>query len=149
MIEQALLTAFASNFVAYYKAHSSHWNVTGRSFYNDHKFLQKIYEDLQDEIDTLAEIIRTLDILAPASLSEILVHTNVSDEPVIDDGDGDEFLKAVKDDLEQLVTDYQNLEITATDLQHNHVANYAQDRVRDLERWIWQLRSTLVGRDRD
>lgn len=149
MLESAILKTFCSNFVAYYKAHSSHWNTTGRNFYSDHKLLNKIYDDLQDEIDTLAEIIRTLDILAPATLTEIVAVSNISDAPIFDDGDGDEFLMAVKADLEDLVRDYQDLEETAKDLQHNHIANYAQDRVRTLEKFIWMIRSTLVGRDID
>jgi starvation-inducible DNA-binding protein len=147
MIEQTIIKVFCSNFVAYYKAHSSHWNTTGRNFYSDHKLLNKIYEDLQDEIDTLAEIIRTLDIFAPAALTEIIADSNISDIPVFDDQDGDEYLKAVKDDLEQLVLDYQDLEQTAKDLQHNHVSNYCQDRVRTLEKFIWMIRSTLINRD--
>ena len=149
MIEQAITKTFCSNFVAYYKAHSSHWNTTGRNFYSDHKLLNKIYEDLQGEIDTLAEIMRTLKILAPATLTEIIEDSNISDAPIYDDGDGDEFLMAVKDDLELLVSDYQMLEETAQDLQYNHVQNYAQDRVRTLEKFIWMLRSTLSGRDID
>ena len=90
MLESAILKTFCSNYVSYYKAHSSHWNTTGRNFYSDHKLLNKIYEDLQDEIDTLAEIIRTLDILAPATLTEIVAVSNISDAPIFDDGDGDD-----------------------------------------------------------
>lgn len=146
MIEQSILTTFASNFVAYYKAHSSHWNTTGRNFYSDHKLLEAIYDDLQDEIDTLAEVIRTLEITVPNSLNELLTLSNVSDMSIIDPTDGDELLDLAQQDLERLVTDYQDLELTAKDLGHNHIANYSQDRVRDLEKWIWQLRSTRVGR---
>jgi len=144
---EALTILFATNFVAYYRAHYSHINVEGRNFYSDHKLLNKIYEDLQDEIDTIAEIIRTLDAKIPESLQEIISLSDVSDFGVIDDGDGDEYLKGVQEDLDVLIRTYQRVEEATTDIGMNHIMNYAQDRVRQLEKFVWMLRSTLKDRE--
>jgi starvation-inducible DNA-binding protein len=132
--------------MAYYRAHYSHVNIQGRNFYADHKLLDKIYEDLEDEIDTIAEIIRTLDEKIPEGLSEIIALSDVSDIGVIDDGDGDEYLNGVLEDLAVLVSTYQRVEEESKDLNMNYIANYCQDRIRELEKWSWMLRSTLVSR---
>ena len=37
---------YATNFVAYQRAHASHMNIRGRNFMSDHKLLKKIYQYL-------------------------------------------------------------------------------------------------------
>ena len=145
--EQALTKLFCSNFVAYYRSHASHANVVGRNFYSDHKLLQKIYEDLQSEIDTLAELLRTIDLEVPEIISEILDESDVFDTKIIDLGTGLGYLTAVYDDLETLIGSYIDLEESTKDsMDLNHLANYAQDRVRTLHKFCWMLRSTMAGR---
>ena len=143
--EQALLDLFCSNFMAYYKAHASHVNIVGRNFYSDHKQLQKIYEDLQAEIDTIAEFLRTLEAEMPLTLSETMQGSMIPDnlEPQLED-DGLDFISSTLMDLESLVDIHQDLEEACSDREYNHIANYAQDRVRVLNRFCWQLRSTLA-----
>ena len=64
-----------------------------------------------------------------------------------DDGDGDEYLNGVLEDLQSLITAYQKVEEATTDIGLNHVMNYAQDRVRQLEKFSWMIRSTLKNRE--
>ena len=40
---------------AYILHQTSHWQCSGPMFYGDHLMLQRIYESVEDEIDTLAE----------------------------------------------------------------------------------------------
>lgn len=147
--ELALLKVFYTSFVAYYKSHAAHWNIKSRTFYSDHKLLNKIYDDLFESVDTLAELIRTMEQLVPTTLTEIVAHSDVSDLPIFDDGDGDEYLQAIYDDLEILVGNYQNLEHETDTVEFSHINNYAQDRVRTLKKFQWMLKSTLSTRDLD
>jgi DNA-binding ferritin-like protein len=146
--EQALLTTFCSNFVAYYKTHASHANVTGRNFFSDHELLGKIYEDLQAEIDTLGELLRTIDVEMPHTLSDIIADSEISDSAVY--GDSEEYLMAAEEDLVKLIDIHLDLEETTKDLlEFNHLANYAQDRVKTLHKYLWMIKSTLKGREDD
>lgn len=150
MVEQALLKLFCSNFVAYFKNHSSHVNVTGRNFISDHELLGKIYEDLQGEIDTLGELLRTIRAEMPHSLTETIAGSEIDDFPVYDSGDGLAYLSAAYTDIKQLIEIHLELEDETQDSrEYNHLANYAQDRVRILQKYEWMLRSTLEGRDTD
>jgi starvation-inducible DNA-binding protein len=146
MVESALLKTFTTSFVAYYKAHAAHWNTTGRNFYSDHKLLQKIYEDIFNSVDDIAEIARTLKIEVPSTLSNIIADSDVSDDPIYDLGDGIEFLQAVYDDIEILIGTFHNLEEATDTVEYSHINNFAQDRVRSLQKFCWMLRSTIDSR---
>ena len=145
-VEQALIKTFATSFITYYKSHVSHWNITGRNFYSDHKLLQKIYEDIFDSIDDIAEIARTLQIEVPSTLSSVIEDSEVSDSPIFDMGQGLEFLQDIYNDLEQLIETFHGLEEATDDVEYSHINNFAQDRVRTLQKFCWQLRSTLASR---
>lgn len=137
-----LTQTFCDNFAAYTRSHIAHLNITGRNFYSDHKLLNKIYDDLQDEIDTLGELIRACDGFAPKSLTEIAQQSYISIGSI--DGDADTLLADVRDDLDILKDSYEDLlEISETE-GLDEIANHAQDRLLALEKFIWMLKSTLA-----
>jgi len=146
MVEQALMKLFCSNFVAYYKSHAAHINVVGRHFVSDHELLNKIYDDLQDEIDTLGELLRTIKAEMPLTISDTLDGSDIADNLYPDNNEGLDFLEQVYADIEQLISIHQDLEEAADSREYNHIANYAQDRVKTLQKYCWMLRSTIDGR---
>ena len=139
---EQLLQVFCDNFVAYYKSHVSHVNIEGRNFVSDHELLNGIYDDLQDQIDMIAELLRTLGEYMPDSLGSIIEHSHIDTDPVF--GSADELLSVVLGDLEHLVMCYEQLEEVADTEGLDHIANYGQDRVLALSKFIWQLKSTLA-----
>ena len=52
---EQLIQVFNDNFTAYFRSHVAHVNIMGRNFLSDHKLLEKVYEDLQEQIDSIAE----------------------------------------------------------------------------------------------
>lgn len=48
-----------------------HWNVMGSKFYALHKLTKKIYEEMQEGLDTIAEHIRSMDIKTPTSVEDL------------------------------------------------------------------------------
>lgn len=138
---EQLTQTFNDNFVAYYRSHVAHVNITGRNFYSDHKLLQKIYEDLQDQIDKIAELIRTLDGLMPEEIQDVLNRSNIPTTILM--GDSDTLLIEVKNDLDSLKGEYETLMSVSETEGHEEIANYAQDRILALAKFIWMLESTL------
>jgi len=136
-----LLTVFNNNFVAYYRSHVAHVNITGRNFASDHKLLQKVYEDLQDQIDRIAELLRTIDEYMPTEIQFVL---NDSTIPTTEfEGDSRELISGVRDDLDTLKGFYEDLMETAELDGHKEIANYAQDRILAIAKHIWMLNATL------
>ena len=48
-----------------------HWNIMGSKFYAIHKLTKKIYEEMQEGLDIIAEHIRSMDIKTPTSVEDL------------------------------------------------------------------------------
>ena len=59
------------------------------------------------------------------------------------EGSADSLLEDVRADLLQLKGDHEELMVIAEDDGHKEIANYAQDRILTLAKYIWMLDSTL------
>ena len=138
---EQLTQVFNDNFAAYYRSHVAHVNIVGRNFASDHKLLQKVYEDLQDQIDRLAELLRTLQAYMPNNLQDVIVDTHLPSTPL--KGSSEELISEVRDDLEHLKGCYEELMMISEEESHQEIANYAQDRILALAKHIWMLNSTL------
>lgn len=143
-LEQTLNQVFCTNFMTYLHSHIAHVNIVGRFFTSDHQLLQGIYEDLQDQIDTLAELLRTIDAFMPDELDMIIADSMVENHAV--KGDAEELLQHVYDDLEVLIADYRELAGVADEAGEIQIANFAQDRLLKHTKQCWMLRSVLEGR---
>ena len=139
-LESKLLEVFADNFVSYWSAHSNHINITGRNFYSDHKLLQKIYEDAQDQIDAIGEFIRTIESKVPATITDILELSTIG-EAVAEDAD--DRLRIVCENQEYMMDRYKELFDIATIMTDQDIANYAADRIRAHDKFKWMLESTI------
>jgi starvation-inducible DNA-binding protein len=139
--QKQLKQVFNDNFVAYYRSHVAHVNIVGRNFVSDHKLLKGIYEDLQEQIDTIAELLRSMDEFMPGSLAQVLQSSHIEDDPML--GDSDSMLESVYDDIEHLKGCYEELIKVGNEEGYDHISNYAQDRVLQLSKFCWMLSSTL------
>ncbi len=79
-IAQALSDVLADTYRLIFKTHAYHWNVTGPLFYSVHKLTEEQYEEMFAAADEIAERIRALGKLAPASFAA-LGETSVLKDP--------------------------------------------------------------------
>ena len=136
-----LTEVFNDNFMAYFRSHVAHVNIMGRNFQSDHSLLGGIYEDLQGQIDTIGELLRSLQAFMPDDLTDVMHQSSVSTMGI--SGSADDLLDEVKTDLEQLKACYQELISVADAEGYLEISNYAQERVLALAKHIWMLDSTL------
>jgi starvation-inducible DNA-binding protein len=83
LVAEAVADALADSFTLYLKTLGVHWNVVGASFYGLHKLTQAQYEDLDAAIDAMAERIRALGHLAPASFGDFAKRSVIKSESTI------------------------------------------------------------------
>ena len=136
---EALKKAQATTFALYLKAHNFHWNVEGPDFAQYHGFLGDFYAEVFGAVDTIAELIRTLDAYAPGSFSRFQQLSTIEDELTVPRG-------IVM--IARLYADNQRVLATLTDAYRmaesagNYgVSNALQDRITIHEKHGWMLRS--------
>ena len=141
-LKDKLTEIFCDNFVAYWRSHSCHLNITGRNFTSDHKLLQKIYEDAVEQVDTIGEFLRTIGAEAPETIADILAGSELGEDTAYD---ADSMLTIVLEAQEYMMEDYKELFDIATEATDQDIANYAADRLGAHSKFAWMLRSTLEG----
>ena len=137
-----LQKTFCDNFLCYFRSQVAHVNVVGRNFYSDHKLLGKVYEHLQGNVDVLAEHLRTIGEFMPNTLDSVLATAGIADDPCV--GTADDLLSQVRANLVELVGSYTELAEVASDEDIEEIENYAQEEILVLNKYIWQLDSTLT-----
>ena len=138
----ALERTWATNFVAYQKAHSAHINIRGRNFYQDHKLLKHIYRYLQDNIDTLGEEIQACGVgRVPETIGMITETSAITDAMPSMDADG--LLQDVLDDLYTLIDVYHEMDDAGAAVRYPDVSNMAADHIGRIAAFCWKLEATL------
>lgn len=139
MLVDLLKTAFADTFAFYLKAQNYHWNIEGPDFPQYHSFLGSLYNEVYGSIDTMAEIIRTLDAYAPGTLSRLKELTTISETEVIPDP---------KTMMNTLLMDNMAVKLSlamayqaAEKEGELGVANFLQDRIQAHDKHGWMLKA--------
>ena len=136
----SLKKLFSDNFAAYVLAHGYHQTVEGENFYEYHRLFQKIYEYLQDNIDSIGELIRQLDDIPPFSLTRISELSDVKDVQEAPDTltkvlDLDSALYMLIDQANTVFEDSQS------DKEYG-VNNFIGGYIQDLNKFCWFLRAS-------
>jgi starvation-inducible DNA-binding protein len=140
LIDQ-LRVILCTNFGLYFKAHAFHWNVTGRNFSIDHKFLGKFYESVFDQTDFIAEKLRMLGVFAPTSLSRIMELCDIQEEVTIPDS-VEMFRKLIKDN-ETFIFHLRAGIVAADNADQPAISNFLQELLDRHQKHAWMLNSIV------
>lgn len=136
-----LSVLLADTYALYLKTQNYHWHVTGAHFGPLHALFEEQYTELAEAIDEIAERIRTLDALAPATFSEL------NELKTLKDGnatlDSLAMVKELEEDNKLLVKDLNALLEFAAKANDEGTATLVGDRITVHEKAAWKLRSSL------
>jgi starvation-inducible DNA-binding protein len=141
MLVDQLKVTQADAFTLYLKAHFYHWNIEGFSFPYLHEFLQDFYEDVHGSVDTIAELVRTLDSYAPGTLGRFKELTGIEEDETVPDAKT-MISNISRENLKMLASLTQSYDM-ATKENEIGIANFLQDRIQAHEKHGWMLRSIL------
>ena len=141
MLVDELKKVHADAFTFYLKAHYYHWNVEGPNFPQYHDFLQNLYQEVFASVDTLAELIRTLDSYAPGTLTRLKELTSI--EETDDVPDAKTMMSRLLQENNILRASLLTAYTTADTTGEIGIANFLQDRIQAHEKHAWMLRSIL------
>ena len=137
------LTELLADVVSFYfRAHGAHWNVKGADFSEYHKLFLKIYEDVYESIDPIAENLRKLGSIAPFTLGSFMALRTIDDAPAILQDPialANDLLAANDIILDELSDAFD----CASAYNQQGVANFLAGRIDQHQFWKWQLTASL------
>lgn len=140
LIEE-LKTALATSFAFYLKAQYFHWNVTGKDFVQLHDFFGRVYEEVLDSIDTMAEHIRALDAFAPGGLKRMVDLSLIDDTDIIPT---DEMMvNTLLKDNQTIIKQMNKVFQLADSENQQGLADFISQRLASHQKHAWMLRSIL------
>lgn len=138
----ALYTLLSEATAFYLKAHGAHWNVVGENFSQYHKLFGKIYEDVHESLDPIAESLRKLNSPAPAELKDLAGMVNSA--PRAEDYEAESLAEDLYAANEKLLENIMVAFKVATDANQQGIANFLAERQDMHQKWSWQLRASLA-----
>lgn len=140
-VADQLSKLLADEFVLYTKTRNAHWNIEGPDFHSMHIFFEGQYQQLDELTDSVAERIRKIGHYAPATLTQLLQLTHLT-EKSNSDNDSLGFIKELLEDHE-IIIDFLRGNITpfAEVYKDLGTSDYITGLLEQHEQMAWMLRS--------
>jgi starvation-inducible DNA-binding protein len=140
-ITDGLSRLLADTYTLYLKTHNYHWNVTGPMFQTLHLMFETQYNELALAVDLIAERIRALGAVAPASYREFSKLSSVPEED--DRPDAEEMIRRLVLGQETVARTARSI-FPAVEKAHDEpTADVLTQRLQVHEKTAWMLRSLL------
>jgi len=137
----SLKTMLAEAYVLYHTIHGFHWNVTGRDFYEYHKFFDEIVDDIYENIDPIAENIRKLDAKAPFVMSQLAGLSRIKEVGFVDD-DSQKLANQFLDMNNEYIDHIKKVFDLANKENEQGIANFVAERIDQHQKWSWFLKAS-------
>lgn len=143
VVSEQLSKILADEFLLYSKTLNAHWNIEGPDFHTAHVYLETLYNQQQEIVDTVAERIRAIGHYVPAQLSKYLQLTHLSEQP-LDKNDSQSLFEELLHDHESIIIFLrENIKPMADKLKAEGISDYITGLMEYHEKTAWMLRAHL------
>ena len=140
-VSAQLAKLLADEFVLYTKTRNAHWNVEGADFHAMHLFFEAQYQQLDEVMDSVAERIRKIGHYAPATLTQLLQLTHLT-EATANKNDSAGFIKELLEDHESIITFIRgNINPFANEYHDAGTSDFITGLLETHEEMAWMLRA--------
>lgn len=140
-VVDTMLRVLADTYILGLKTRNYHWNVVGANFKSLHELFESIYKDLDTAGDEIAERVRALGFHCPASYIEFMAISAIKEEQgTLESMD---MVRRLVLDIELLIRRTDEVKSVALSVDDDATADLMIERLRDLGKFAWMLRSHL------
>jgi starvation-inducible DNA-binding protein len=140
---ERLKVLLANGYVFYYDAHSAHWNIVGSNFPQYHSFFEKVYTQVYEELDDIAERIRIINGLVPLYIKDLLNLSTI--EGNLGGTGAVTLLNRLEFDNKVFLYNLKECFELAEHAEEVGLSNFLQDRIDAHKKLEWMIESTLKG----
>lgn len=139
-VNKILGTVLADAVVLYTKTRKFHWNVSGESFMELHLLFEKQYNELEENIDEIAERINKLGAKTIGTMKEFLDITNLKEAPGVYP-DRKEMIKELLADHETIIVNLRKaIDACQDEFKDAGTADFLTGLMEGHETNAWKLR---------
>lgn len=143
LIADQLSKVLADEFILYSKTLNFHWNIEGSDFHSVHLYLETLYQEQQEIVDTVAEKIRAIGHYVPATLKRYLELTHLT-ELTIGKNDSQSIFSELLEDHESIIVFIrEEIKPIADKMKADGISDYITGLMEQHEKTAWMLRSHL------
>ncbi|QRM90821.1 DNA starvation/stationary phase protection protein [Lacinutrix sp. WUR7] len=142
-IADQLSKILADEFVLYSKTLNFHWNIEGPDFHSVHVYLETLYEEQQEVVDTVAEKIRMLGHYVPATLAKYSELTHLTEKTKGKNDSQSIFAELLEDHESIIVFIREEIKPIVEKWQADGISDYITGLMEQHEKTAWMLRSHL------
>lgn len=140
-VADELTHLLADTYTLYLKTQNYHWNVTGPNFPSLHLLFEKQYQELADASDVIAERIRALGFLAPATFAEFQKLSSLKEGR--NTASAEEMIHDLLNDHETVSHQSAMILTKAEKVNDQATMDMLIQRMREHDKTAWMLRSSL------
>lgn len=143
IVADELVKILADENILYMKTKNAHWNIEGPDFYDKHIFFEKQLTQLDEDIDSIAERIRSIGHYVPAALKLYLDLTHLT-EQTREKNDSQGFITELLEDHQSLIVLCREHITSFGEKFHDQgTADFITGLMETHEKTAWFLRSHL------
>lgn len=137
------LNTYLANLVLWNaKLHNLHWNVTGPAFVQVHEFTEKLYDEVFEQYDAVAEVQKMQNEMPLVKLADYMQHATLQEIDAKDFSPA-EVLKIVEADMKTMVALATDIRNEASEKDNFQVANMFEDYLSSYAKNLWFIRAIL------
>lgn len=140
---QALKQIQADSAVFYIKLHNYHWNVRGADFHPMHSALEAMYEEITEQMDSVAERVLQLNEKPYVTLKDMLGVSKIQEDGSTS-FDSKTILTKILPDYEYFLKSFKELSDIAGESNDKASVALADEKIASLEKAIWMLKAQLA-----
>ena len=138
-LEQNLNELLSDLNVFYRKLQNYHWNVTGQDFFQAHSKLEELYNEINEQIDEVAEHILILGEEPLGTLKDYLEKTNIS-EAENKKIQSQAVFQTILKDYKKLLEKVTEIKEKADEQKEYSTSALMDDYILDYSKIIWMLK---------
>lgn len=133
----------ADEYVLYTKTLRAHWNLEGLDFHTKHVFFEEHYNQIKEYVDSVAERIRKIGHYAPATLTQFLQLTHLSEEYHGNNSSKD-YIKSLLIDHDTIIIGVRKIiPIIEEELKDVGTGDFLTGLLQEHEEMSWMLRAHI------
>ncbi|VWL85973.1 Dps family protein [Oceanivirga miroungae] len=139
-MEKALNNFLADLAVLSLKVKNYHWNVKGKGFFSIHKELDNIYENLDEQVDVIAERLLALDKRPLSTFKSFLENTKIK-EGKNEEVSIDVVFSDLISDFTYMVSEAKDIKVKADEENDFGTSALLDEFILQSEKLLWMLKA--------